>query len=54
MLHLAATTTYPNLNIIERKFKRQILMPDPIILELRPRQGPDYLATTASDLDNNL
>ena len=22
--------------------------------QLRPRQGPDYLATTASDLDNNL
>ena len=22
----------PNLNVIERKFKRQILMPDPIIL----------------------
>ena len=31
-IYLAATTTYPNLNIIERKFKRQILMPDPIIL----------------------
>ena len=23
----------PNLNVIERKFKRQILMPDPIILD---------------------
>ena len=24
----------PNLNVIERKFKRQILMPDPIILDI--------------------
>ena len=26
----------PNLNVIERKFKRQILKPDPIILVLGP------------------
>ena len=26
----------PNLNVIERKFKRQILMPDPIILAEHP------------------
>ena len=35
-IYLAATTTYPNLNIIERKFKHQILMPDPIILGFLP------------------
>ena len=42
LLWLKLSATYillpqqPNLNIIERKFKRQILMPDPIILATSP------------------
>ena len=41
LLWLKLSATYillpqqPNLNVIERKFKRQILKPDPIILELQ-------------------
>ena len=40
LLWLKLSATYillpqqPNLNVIERKFKRQILKPDPIILAL--------------------
>ena len=30
----------PNLNVIERKFKRQILKPDPIILDINWDKGP--------------
>ena len=33
----------PNLNVIERKFKRQILMPDPIILAYNCKIGYIWL-----------
>ncbi len=36
----------PNLNVIERKFKRQILMPDPIILACDPLLVPAPLFGT--------
>ena len=50
----------PNLNVIERKFKRQILKPDPIILEENSNllhigsKSYDMKYTIVTDLDNIL